>query len=74
MLIKLWNESTSSKWTGAFVANSSRITKASNWLCECIFSYPDELPIERLDEYNDLIIKYMGARLGTENIIMAVDV
>ena len=54
------------------VASGGRITKASNWLCECIFSYPDELPLERLDEYNDLIIKYMGARLGMENIIMAV--
>lgn len=49
-----------------------RITKASNWICECIFSYPEELPIERLDEYNDLIIKYMGARLGMDNIVMAI--
>ena len=37
---------------------------------ECIFSYPEELPIERLDEYNDLVIKYMGARLGNDNIVM----
>lgn len=53
-------------------ANGGRITKASNWLCECIFSYPDDLPIERLDEYNSLIIRYIGARIGEDNIIMAV--
>lgn len=54
------------------VASGGRITKASNWLCECIFSYPEELPLERLDEYNSLIINYMGARLGKDNIVMAV--
>lgn len=54
------------------VANGGRITKASNWICECIFSYPEELPIERLDEYNSLIIQYMAARLGKDNILMAV--
>lgn len=48
------------------IANGGRVTKASNWICECIFSYPEELPIERLDEYNDLVIKYMGARLGDD--------
>lgn len=53
------------------VANGGRITKASNWICECVFSYPDELPPERLDEYNNLIIQYMGARLGEENLVMA---
>lgn len=53
------------------VANGGRITKASNWICECIFSYPDELPIERLDEYNDLIISYMNARFNN-NVVMAV--
>lgn len=54
------------------LSHGGRITKASNWITECIFSYPDELPIERLDEYNNLIIKYMGARLGEDNIIEAV--
>lgn len=54
------------------VANGGRITRASVWLCECIFSYPEDLPLEQLDEYNDLIIQYMGARLGKENILMAV--
>ena len=53
------------------IANGGRVTKASNWICECIFSYPEELPIERLDEYNDLVIRYMGARLGSDNIVMA---
>ena len=52
------------------IANGGRVTKASNWICECIFSYPEELPIERLDEYNDLVIKYMGARLGADNIVI----
>ena len=40
-------------------------------ICECIFSYPEELPIERLEEYNDLVIKYMGAKFGNDNIVMA---
>lgn len=53
------------------IANGGRITKASNWICECIFSYPEELPLERLDEYNDLIIQYMNARFNN-NVIMAV--
>lgn len=53
------------------VASGGRITKASNWICECIFSYPEELPIERLDEYNDLIIQYMNARFNG-NVVMAV--
>ena len=47
-----------------FVASGGRITKASNWICEAVFSYPEELPLERLDEYNDLIIKYMNARFN----------
>jgi len=54
------------------VAHGGRITKISNWICECIFSYPDELPLERLDEYNALILKYMSARFGADNMIMAV--
>lgn len=54
------------------IANGGRITKASNWLCECVFSYPEEFPIERLDEYNKLIIDYLGARIGKNNIVMAV--
>lgn len=53
------------------VASGGRITKASNWICECIFSYPKELPLERLDEYNNLIIQYMNARFNN-NVIMAV--
>lgn len=35
------------------VASGGRITKASNWICEAVFSYPEELPLERLDKYND---------------------
>ena len=54
------------------VAYSGRITKASNWLTECIFSYPDELPADRIDEYNNLILKYMGARLGEDNILSCI--
>lgn len=53
------------------IANGGRITKASNWICECIFSYPEELQLERLDEYNNLIIKYMNARFNN-NVVMAV--
>ena len=29
------------------VASGGRITKASNWICEAVFSYPEELPLER---------------------------
>ena len=54
------------------VAYGGRITKASNWLTECIFSYPDELPADRIDEYNNLILKYMGARLGEDNILSCI--
>ena len=53
------------------VASGGRITKASNWICEAVFSYPEELPLERLDEYNDLIIKYMNARFNN-NVVSAV--
>lgn len=54
------------------VANGGRITKASNWICECIFSYPEELPLERLDEYNNLVISYMSARFGADRILSAI--
>ena len=53
------------------MANGGRITKASNWICESVFSYPEELPLERLDEYNDLIIKYMNARFN-DNVVSAI--
>lgn len=49
-----------------------RIRKDSNWICECIFSYPEELPPDRMNDYFELIIKYMGARLGKDNVIEAV--
>mgnify|MGYP004641322801 FL=1 len=49
-----------------------RVRKDSNWICECIFSYPEELPPDRMDDYFELIIKYMGARLGKDNVIEAV--
>ena len=52
------------------IAHGGRITKASNWLCECVFSYPDELPLERLDEYNDLIIRYMNSRFDNMVLIL----
>lgn len=54
------------------IAHGNRVRKDSNWICKCIFSYLEELPIERLDEYNNLIIKYMWARWGSENIVEAV--
>lgn len=49
-----------------------RVRKDSNWICECIFSYPKELPPNRMNDYFELIIKYMGARLGKDNVIEAV--
>ena len=53
----------------------NRINKRKNdnfkWICEVVFSYPEELPLERLDEYNDLIIKYMNARFNN-NVVSAV--
>ena len=45
------------------VASGGRITKASNWICEAVFSYPEELPLERLDEYNDLIDVMLEAQV-----------
>ncbi len=54
------------------LANGNKVRKDSNWICECIFSYPEELPLERLDEYNALILKYMSARLGEDNLVEAV--
>ncbi len=50
------------------MASGGGITKASNWICEAVFSYPEELPLERLDEYNDLIIKYMNARFNNNEL------
>ena len=44
------------------VASGGRITKASNWICEAIFSYPEELPLERLDEDNRLSAKTLITR------------
>ena len=54
------------------IANGGRVTKASNWICECIFTYPEDLPAERKEQYFKLIIDYIGARVGKDNIIMAV--
>ena len=54
------------------IANGGRVTKISNWVTECIFSYPEELPIERMDEYFYIIIEYMEKHFEKENIIEAV--
>lgn len=54
------------------LANGGRVTKASNWICECIFSYPEELPLDRLDEYYTIVIEYMANKLGKSNVIQAV--
>ncbi len=54
------------------LANSGRVTKASNWICECIFSYPDELPLDRMDDYYSLVIDYIADKLSRKNIIEAV--
>lgn len=54
------------------LANGGRVTKASNWLCECIFSYPEELPQDRVDEYYTIILEYMANRLGPNNIVQAI--
>ncbi len=54
------------------LAKGGRVTKASNWICECIFSYPEELPKDRIDEYYGLILEYMASRLGRDNMVEAV--
>ena len=54
------------------LANGGRITKASNWICECIFSYPNDLPRERIDEYYGLVLEYIADKLGRTNIVEAV--
>lgn len=54
------------------LSKGNRLRKDSNWICECIFTYPAELPIERIDEYNLLVIEYMSNRLGASNLVEAV--
>lgn len=54
------------------IANGNRVRCDSNWIVECLFTYPSDLPLERLDEYNNLVIKYMSARLGADNLVEAV--
>lgn len=54
------------------IDKGGRVTKVSNWVCESIFSYPEELPIERIKEYFAVIVDYMGERLGKDNIVEAV--
>lgn len=54
------------------LAHDGRVTKSSNWICECIFSYPEELPADRMDEYYGLIIEYIADKLGKENILQAI--
>jgi len=53
------------------IANGNRVRSDSNWICECIFSFPAEFPIEELDRYNSLIIQYMNARTNG-NVVLAV--
>ncbi len=54
------------------LANGGRVTKASNWIAECIFSYPEELPEDRMQEYYTLVIEYIADKLGKSNIVQAV--
>lgn len=54
------------------IKNGGRVTKVSNWVCESIFSYPEELPLERIRDYFQIIVDYMAERLGRENIVEAV--
>ena len=54
------------------LSRGGRVTKASNWICECIFSYPEELPRERMDEYYGIVLEYIASRLGSCNLVEAV--
>lgn len=54
------------------IENGGRVTKISNWITECIFSYPEGFPLDRMDEYNGIILDYMGNCLGKDNIVEAV--
>ena len=54
------------------LSHGSRVTRSSNWLAECIFSYPEELPADRADEYFTLVIEYMQNKLGKDNVIQAI--
>ncbi len=60
------------KITNLVIGSGHRVRKDSNWICECIVHYPEGLPLERLDEFNELIIDYFGSRLGKNNIVEAV--
>lgn len=54
------------------IENGGRVTKISNWITECIFTYPEDLLPDRMDEYNRIILGYMGNCLGKDNIVEAV--
>lgn len=54
------------------VANGGRITKASNWVTECIFTYPEGFEISKLDKYNKLIISYFQKIFGERRIVSAI--
>ena len=55
------------------IANGNRVRRDSNWIVECIFTFPEDLPLELLDSYNTLVLSYMDSRLGgNENLIEAV--
>lgn len=54
------------------IEKGNRVRSDSNWICECIFTYPEGLDLKDLDKYNQLILRYLSARLGSENLIEAV--
>lgn len=54
------------------IGNGGRVTKISNWVTECIFSYPEGLELNRMDEYNYIVLEYMEAYFGKDNIIECV--
>lgn len=54
------------------IGTGHRVRKDSNWISEFLFTYPEGLPTERMNDYFNVIINYVGARLGKDNIIEAV--
>lgn len=54
------------------LATGHRVTKASNWICECIFTYPQGLEKDRINEYFGLVLEYLADKVGQKNLASAV--
>ena len=54
------------------LSTGHRVTKASNWICECIYTYPQGLEKDRVNEYFGLVLEYLADKVGRNNLVSAV--